>query len=119
MKFLVLSTSLSPSSRSRILARAAFDRLPDVHESTWMDLQTEGLPLCDGGPAADERVDRIRRAVASCDGILITFGIYNYLAPAATKNAVEWAREEPRLKEKWWLSRRSEVDLDPCRALQA
>jgi len=88
MKFLVLSTSLSPSSRSRILARAAFDRRPDVHESTWMDLQTEGLPLCDGGPAADERVDRLRRAVASCDGILITFGIYNYLAPAATKNAV-------------------------------
>ena len=91
MKFLVLSTSLSPSSRSRILARAAFDRLPDVHESTWMDLQSEGLPLCDGGPAADERVDRLRRTVASCDGVLITFGIYNYLAPAATKNAVEWA----------------------------
>ena len=91
MKFLVLSTSLSPSSRSRILARAAFERLPDVHESTWMDLHTEGLPLCDGGPAADERVDRLRRAVAGCDGILITFGIYNYLAPAATKNAVEWA----------------------------
>ena len=56
-----------------------------------MDLQSEGLPLCDGGPAADERVDRLRRAVAGCDGILITFGIYNYLAPAATKNAVEWA----------------------------
>ena len=91
MKFLVLSTSLSPSSRSRILARAAFDRLPDTHESNWIDLQTDGLPLCDGGPAADERVDRLRRAVASSDGILMTFGIYNYLAPAATKNAVEWA----------------------------
>ena len=26
---------------------------------------------------------------------------------------------EPRLKAKWWLSRRSEVDRDPCRALQA
>ena len=75
MKLLVLSTSMSPSSRSRILARAAFDRLPDVYESSWMDLQTEGLPLCDGGPAADERVDRLRRAVMGSDGVLNTFGI--------------------------------------------
>ena len=33
-----------------------------------MDLQSEGLPLCDGGPAADERVDRLRRAVAAVMG---------------------------------------------------
>ena len=82
-----------------------------------MDLHTEGLPLCDGGPAADERVDRLRRALrAGWDPHY--FGIYNYLAPAATK--MPWnGRGEPRLKAKWWLSRRSEVGRDPCPALRA
>ncbi|MAV54472.1 MAG: flavoprotein [Phycisphaerae bacterium] len=91
MNHLVLSTSLSPTSRSRILARAAYERLPDSDSTQWMDLQDEGLPLCDGGPSADDRVDRLRRGVAQADGILIAFGIYNYLAPAATKNILEWA----------------------------
>ena len=91
MKFLVISTSMSPTSRSRALAQSAYERLPEAHQSVWLDLQTEGLPLCDGGPAADDRVDRLRREISGSDGILITFGIYNYLAPAATKNALEWA----------------------------
>ena len=63
MKFLVISTSMSSTSRSRVLAQSAYERLPEAHQSGWLDLQTEGLPLCDGGPAADDRVDRLRREI--------------------------------------------------------
>lgn len=88
---LVLSTSLSSGSRSRILARAAADSLGDAgHEPRFIDLRETELPLCDGETAyGHENVQMLTEAVRSADGILVATPVYNYDVNAALKNAVE------------------------------
>lgn len=88
---LVISSSLSPGSRSRILARATHERLRLAgHAAEFLDLTACDLPLCEGdGAAANPAVARVRQAVAAADGVALSFPIYNYDAGAAAKNLVE------------------------------
>jgi NAD(P)H-dependent FMN reductase len=88
---LVISSSLSPTSRSRILARAVHERLRLAgHAAEFLDLAACDLPLCEGDGAAQApaAVD-VRRAIAEADGIALSFPIYNYDAGAAAKNLIE------------------------------
>lgn len=91
MKFLVISCSLNPESRSRQLARAALDHLLEqTGDADLLDLSTLALPLCDGdaaysAPEVGPAVARIRAA----SGILIAAPVYNYDVNAAAKNLVE------------------------------
>ena len=49
MKFLVISSSLNPESRSRILAQEALDAFREIGaEVDWLDLQEVDQPFCDG-----------------------------------------------------------------------
>lgn len=88
---LVLSSSLHPTSRSRILARAAVDRLHFTGiENQWFDLAEKKLPLCDGNEAyGHENVIELSEAIRQSDAILIAAPIYNYDVGSAIKNAVE------------------------------
>jgi FMN reductase len=89
--FLILSASLHPDSRSRVLARECEQRLAlrgrDCH---LFDLATKPLPSCDGCSAySHEYVRELDVLLRQADGVFIASPVYNYDVNAAAKNAVE------------------------------
>ncbi len=91
MSLLIISASLNPVSRSRLLALEARRVLTaDGLAPGWLDLSELSLPLC-GAPDSfdDPNGKRARAMVASADGVLAATPIYNYDANAALKNLVE------------------------------
>ena len=91
LMYLVLSSSLHPTSRSRILARACSEQLASLGEqSTFFDLAEHPLPPCDGAAAyADPNVKKLAELIQQSDAILLASPVYNYDVNAAAKNAVE------------------------------
>jgi FMN reductase len=91
MKYLVVSSSLSPKSRSRAMAQLVFGDLEGSGEQVeWLDLMDHPLPFCDGGAAfGDPRLEPVAGMVKQADGILLVGPIYNYDFSAAAKNLVE------------------------------
>lgn len=88
---LVLSTSLHPTSRSRILARACCQRLKKLRRRhVLFDLAQSPLPPCDGAAAySDATARKLGDLIEQADAVLIAAPIYNYDVNAAAKNAVE------------------------------
>lgn len=88
---LVLSSSLNPDSRSRILAKACVDQLNLLEQPNQLfDLSQTTLPPCDGATAyGDPNVVSLSESISSASGILIASPVYNYDVNAAVKNAVE------------------------------
>ena len=93
MRLLVLSTSVDPDSRSRLLAHRAMEHLlTSGHgdEIAWLDAAELDLPLCDGGSAwSHPGATALKEALQGADGVLLAMGIYNYNLSAATKTAIE------------------------------
>lgn len=91
MSLLVISCSLNTNSRSRILARAAFNRMLQMGvETEFIDLQDWSLPLCDGHACYENpRVRELTRRIQDAEAILLATPIYNYDVNAAAKNLVE------------------------------
>ena len=91
--YLVVSCSLNPVSRSRVLAEEAFELLQDRgRQAALLDLRETPLPLCDGNACYDlDEVRQASRAIRQADGILISTPIYNYDVNAAAKNLIELA----------------------------
>ncbi|MFG0261226.1 MAG: NADPH-dependent FMN reductase [Novipirellula sp. JB048] len=89
--FLVISSSLHPNSRSRILARACRDRLAEIgRDVTLFDLAIQKLPACDGASAyADANVKELSGLIQAAEGVFVASPVYNYDVNAAIKNAVE------------------------------
>lgn len=89
--YLVISCSLRPASRSRILARRAYECLTTAgHEAELIDLVDHPLPLCDGNTSYDaEHVAKLDTLIRNAQGVLIGTPVYNYDASAATKNLIE------------------------------
>lgn len=89
--FLILSASLNPGSRSRLLAAAARDHLESIHrEVTWFSLADTPLPFCDGASAyADPNVVQLGHLIETAEAIFVASPVYNYDVNAAIKNAVE------------------------------
>ena len=96
MSLLVVSTSLDPKSRSRVLARRAFARLQQCGtEAAFLDLRELPLPFCDAGPAyGDPNVQKAAGMVRAAQGILLAAPIYTYDVGAAAKNFVELTGRE-------------------------
>ena len=88
---LVISASLHPESRSRILADTAKSKLLKKNASVEVfDLSKKPLPLCDGLTAyGDSNVQELSRLVQEADAILLASPVYNYDVNAAAKNAIE------------------------------
>jgi FMN reductase len=92
---LVVSSSLNPESRSRLLALEAKrvleeDRLP----VSWLDLRETPLPLCDGDTAYDHpNATAALAMVEKAEAIIVATPVYNYDASAAAKNLVELTGE--------------------------
>lgn len=91
--FLVVSTSLNQDSKSRMMAKIAYDnlkRLADKTEVDWLDLQEVELPICDGGPAYEHpNLPAVKEQIEKADGIIVAIPIYNYASGAMAKNLIE------------------------------
>lgn len=88
---LILSASLHPTSRSRILAKEVERRLGELgRECHLFDLSERTLPPCDGASAyGDEQVIALAELIRSADNVFIASPVYNYDVNSAIKNAVE------------------------------
>lgn len=88
---LVISSSLHPDSRSRILAQACMERLSSIGETAEVfDLVKKPLPLCDGGTAyGDPSVQELTALIQQADAVLLASPVYNYDVNAVAKNAIE------------------------------
>lgn len=88
---LIISTSLHPNSRSRILgqtAAAAFHALDEEHQL--LDLIDMSLPQCDGDQCyADANVQKLGEAIAGANAVLIASPVYNYDVSSPCKNLIE------------------------------
>ncbi|MCC6548249.1 NAD(P)H-dependent oxidoreductase [Candidatus Sumerlaeota bacterium] len=91
MSFLVISTSLNRNSCSRIMARAARDRITGLgRDCGYIDLQDTPLPFCDvAGCYSDPNVRDVKRRIAAARGIIMAVPIYNYTISGAGKNLIE------------------------------
>ena len=92
MAYLVISCSLKPESRSRILAKDFQNSLEDLNKKTvWLDLAKRDLPMCDGDSVYSlPVVTEMGKLVKDADGILIAGPVYNYDLNAVAKNFVEF-----------------------------
>ena len=91
MSLLVISCSLHPQSRSRVLAKAALARLEELGvESNYLDLRDYPVPLCDGAATyTDPNVQVLSRHIAEADGILLASPVYNFNVSSSVKNLIE------------------------------
>lgn len=91
MNFTILSTSLSPDSRSRALARLSARRLSDLgHAVTLLDLRDSPLPAFDDDAVyAHPAVQPYRDAIVNADGVLIALPVYNWATGSGAKNLIE------------------------------
>lgn len=91
MKIAILSCSLNPDSKSRVMGRQAEVDLKALGADTdFIDLQTFELPFAGAegswdGPAVAELTSRLH----SAEAILMAVPIYTYDVNAAAKNVVE------------------------------
>ena len=91
MSILVISTSLNPGSRSRVMAKEAVSDLQAAGIQTdWLDLQEKPLPMCDGGAAyGDQQLPGIKQQIIDATGIIMAVPIYTFDVNAAAKNLIE------------------------------
>ncbi len=90
-KYLVVSSSGNPSSKSRKMARVAFSYLQkEKTDCQWLDLSEMNLPLCDANACYTHPGARqLNAAITAADGILIAAPVYNYDVSASAKNMIE------------------------------
>jgi FMN reductase len=91
MKLLVISCSLNPGSRSRLLAEEISQYLrQDGLEVDSLDLRKTQMPLCDGtGMDSSGTVTGLHERIESSNGIVMCVPIYNFDVNAAAKNLIE------------------------------
>ncbi len=88
--YLIISTSLNPESKSRILAKSAYEICKNQVKVELLDLSDYNLPICDGDAAyADVTVDKLTKKIESAKALLLAVPIYNYSGSAAAKNLIE------------------------------
>ena len=91
MRYLVVSCSLNPKSRSRVLAQIVHRHLAAREGGAELvDLQDYDLPLSDAGACyGHEDVLELTPKVLEAKGIIVATAIYNYDVNSATKNLLE------------------------------
>ena len=91
MNLLVISCSLNPGSRSRLLAKEVSDYLEAGGSAVdSLDLRKTQMPLCDGSStASSEIVTSLRERIKTSNGIVMCVPIYNFDVNAAAKNLIE------------------------------
>lgn len=100
-EYLIISSSLNPESRSRILAKQLESTYKGKPVSVkHIDMREHPLPFCDGGNAyGDPNLPPLKDAIEKASVIIIATPIYNFDANAVVKNLVEltgqaWANKK-------------------------
>jgi FMN reductase len=90
-KYLIVSTSGNPSSKSRKMGTVAFEYLrKEEVDCAWIDLTELELPLCDANACyAHPAARKLDAAIADADGIIVAAPVYNYDVSASAKNMIE------------------------------
>ena len=91
MKAIVFSCSLSPESKSRILAVQGTEAIRSQGaEAEMIGLETRPLPVCGASGCWEDATAREYKAkIAAASVVLLSTPIYNYDANAACKNLIE------------------------------
>lgn len=91
MSRLVISCSLHPESRSRMMARQATTALDVLGQVVdWLDLSETSLPMCDGGSVYEQpAVKQVASRIRSAEGIILAAPVYNFDVSSAAKNLIE------------------------------
>lgn len=90
MTILIVSSSLNPDSKSRILGNYLKEKLIVDHDVDFVDLNQIKLPLCDGASAySDNNVIELQKRVEAAQSIVFAMPIYNYSINAVAKNFIE------------------------------
>ena len=95
MNLLVISSSLSQNSRSRVMAEYIMAHLKASNpETEFIDLKDYNLPVCDGDKSYDDPiVKKLKMKIKKAQGIIIATPVYNFNVNAAIKNLVELTSE--------------------------
>ena len=91
MNLIIISSSLSKKSQSRIMAEYIFNHLSSKEINTEMvDLRDYDLPLCDGDENSNTPIVKdLRSKISNAQGVLIATPVYNYNINASLKNLIE------------------------------
>ena len=91
MNLLVISSSLSKDSRSRVMAEYITDQLEEKNPQTELiDLKNYTLPVCDGDKSYnDPSVKQLKTKISQAQGIIVATPVYNFSVNAALKNFIE------------------------------
>ena len=90
--YLVISTSLHPDSKSRVLANAAHKEIKDQGgDCELIDLAYGSpLPMCNGHDCySDPNVGSLAQKITEAKGVLLASPVYNFDVSASCKNLVE------------------------------
>lgn len=90
-RFLIISCSLNPASRSHRLALESQTALKHLdRDGELVDLRDFDLPFCDGEDAYHaDGVQQISGLIRNAPGVLIAAPVYNYDLNSAAKNLIE------------------------------
>ncbi|SFU72117.1 NADPH-dependent FMN reductase [Pseudoduganella namucuonensis] len=92
IRLIGISGSLRQASGNTAVLRALKGALPEGVEMTLLPL--DGIPLYNqdlDGPQPLAAVGEFKRAIADCDGIVISSPEYNFGMSGVLKNALDWA----------------------------
>ena len=85
---LIISCSLNKNSKSRLMAKYAYDLY--CKDSNFIDLAELEIPFCDGDTCYNEPiVDKLKESISNAKSIIIASPVYNYDLNAAAKNLME------------------------------
>ena len=85
---LVISCSLNKNSKSKFMAKYAYDLY--CKDAKFIDLQDVEMPFCDGKDCYDSPiVKKLNKMIKDTKSIIIASPIYNYDLSAVAKNLME------------------------------
>lgn len=88
--YLVISTSLNPDSKSRLMASQAFEYWKGEGRVERIDLKDYALPVCDGDACySNPDVIALTEKIKQASAILLAVPVYNYSSGASAKNLIE------------------------------
>jgi NAD(P)H-dependent FMN reductase len=87
---LIISTSLNPESRSRIMAQEAVKLFASPTTVELIDLADHKLPMCDGDSVySDPTVLELSKKIKASGAVLLAVPVYNFASGASAKNLIE------------------------------
>ena len=90
MRQLIISCSLSPKSRSAVVAKQlAKDIATQGDDVELLDLREHELPFCDAGTCyAHPNVTKLKKAIGSAGAVTMAVPVYNYDVGGAARNVI-------------------------------